>query len=155
MSQEVIFSYKTRGNSTSKDKPSVYFTCHPEDFGRYFEKICEDIFKTHDCAIYYTDDTTADEVFMLLLITAVKNNIPQEELPETIYIISDMEFDRGVNRDQTVFEDAKEKYEDYGYHLPRVVYWNVDSRHQQFPVDMNEKVWLWCPDAARQSLKWQ
>lgn len=76
---------------------------------------------------------------MLLLITAVKNNIPQEELPETIYIISDMEFDRGVNRDRTVFEDAKEKYEDYGYHLPNVVYWNVDSRHQQFPVDMNEK----------------
>ena len=66
-----------------------------------------------------------------------------------------MEFDMGVDPDQTVFEDAKEKYDDYGYHLPNVVYWNVDSRHQQFPVDMNEKVWLWCPDAARQSLKWQ
>ena len=50
-----------------------------------------------------------------------------------------MEFDVGVNRDQTVFEDAKEKYEDYGYRLPNVVYWNVDSRSQQFPVDMNEK----------------
>ena len=47
-------------NSSPKDKPRVYFTCHPEDFERYFEKICEDIFKTHDCAIYYTEDMTAD-----------------------------------------------------------------------------------------------
>ncbi len=96
--------------------------------------------KTRNCMAYNeVANTDLYEAFMLLLITAVKNNIPQEELPETIYIISDMEFDRGVNRDRTVFEDAKEKYEDYGYHLPNVVYWSVDSRHQQFPVDMNEK----------------
>ena len=60
MSQEVVFSYKTRGNSSPKDKPRVYFTCHPDDFERYFEKICEDIFKTHDCTVYYTDDMNAD-----------------------------------------------------------------------------------------------
>ena len=39
-------------------KPRVYFTCHPDDFERYFKKICDDIFKTHDCAIYYTEDMT-------------------------------------------------------------------------------------------------
>ncbi len=37
-------------------KPRVYFTCHPEDFEKYFKKVCDDIFKTHDCAIYYTED---------------------------------------------------------------------------------------------------
>jgi hypothetical protein len=30
-------------------KPRVYFTCHPDDFDRYFVKIREDIFVTHDC----------------------------------------------------------------------------------------------------------
>lgn len=60
MSQEVVFSYKARGNSSPKDKPRVYFTCHPEDFECCFEKICEDIFKTHDCTVYYTDDMNAD-----------------------------------------------------------------------------------------------
>ena len=96
--------------------------------------------KTHNCFAYNEiANTDLYEVFMLLLITAVKNNIPQEELPETVYIISDMEFDAGVKRDQTVFEDAKEKYEDYGYRLPNVVYWNVDARRQQYPVAMNEK----------------
>ncbi len=50
------YLYKTRGNSSPKDKPRVYFTCHPNDFERSFDKICEDIFKTHDCAVYYTKD---------------------------------------------------------------------------------------------------
>ena len=50
------FLYKTRGNSSPEHKPRVYFTCHPEDFSKHFEKICEDIFKTHDCAIFYTEN---------------------------------------------------------------------------------------------------
>ncbi len=40
-------------------KPRVYFTCHPADFEKYFDKLCEDIFKAQDCAIYYTPDMTA------------------------------------------------------------------------------------------------
>ncbi|MGN1409156.1 MAG: toll/interleukin-1 receptor domain-containing protein, partial [Eubacteriales bacterium] len=52
------YLFKTRGNSSPQNKPRVYFTCHPDDFERYFNKICEDIFKTHDCAIYYTEDMT-------------------------------------------------------------------------------------------------
>lgn len=57
---EVIFSYKTKRNTNPEGKPRVYFTCYPEDFDRFFDKISKDIFKTHDCAIYYTDDMTAD-----------------------------------------------------------------------------------------------
>ena len=52
-------SVKTKGNSNPDGKPRVYFTCHPQDFDRYFDKVCDDIFKTHDCAIYYTPDMTA------------------------------------------------------------------------------------------------
>ena len=37
-------------------KPPVFFTCHPDDFDLYFTKICADIFKSHDCAIYYTEN---------------------------------------------------------------------------------------------------
>ncbi|MBR5601150.1 MAG: tetratricopeptide repeat protein, partial [Clostridia bacterium] len=53
------FLCKTKGNANPKGRPRVYFTCHPEDFSRYFEKMCEDIFRTHDCAVYYTEDVTA------------------------------------------------------------------------------------------------
>lgn len=79
------------------------------------------------------------EVFMLLLMTAVKNKLPQSELPERLYIISDMEFNSGCTRDKTVFEDAREKFEDYGYRLPEVVYWNVESRGAHYPAIRNTK----------------
>jgi hypothetical protein len=51
---------RTKGNSSPKGKPRVFFTCHPADFQRYFDKICEDIFLTHDCAIYYTEDLSKE-----------------------------------------------------------------------------------------------
>lgn len=41
-------------------KRRVYFTCHPDDFEKHFKKICDDIFRTHDCAIYYTEDMTEE-----------------------------------------------------------------------------------------------
>jgi len=59
------FLYKTKENPNPKGKPRVYFTCHPDDFERYFVKICEDIFKAHDCVIYYTENMAEeiDEVY--------------------------------------------------------------------------------------------
>lgn len=48
--------YKTKGNTNPNKKPRVYFTCHPDDFEVHFKKICDDIFKTHDCAIFYIED---------------------------------------------------------------------------------------------------
>ena len=53
-------SYRTKGNSSPKGKPKVYFTCHPGDFSTSFEKICNDIFKTHDCAIFYCSEPDTD-----------------------------------------------------------------------------------------------
>ncbi len=51
---------KTKGDADPKDKPRIYFTCHPADFDQCFEKICNDIFKTHDCAIYYAENMNAE-----------------------------------------------------------------------------------------------
>lgn len=42
-------------------KPKVYFTCHKNDFDASFDKICDDIFRTHDCVVYYTENM--DEPF--------------------------------------------------------------------------------------------
>lgn len=51
---------KTKGNVNPQGKPRVYFTCHPDDFELCFKKVSDDIFKTHDCAIYYTEDMTEE-----------------------------------------------------------------------------------------------
>ena len=60
MNKETVFLCKTKGNSAKEGKPRVFFTCHPDDFSNYFTKICEDIFLMSDCAIYYTEDQSAD-----------------------------------------------------------------------------------------------
>jgi hypothetical protein len=85
-------------------------------------------------------DTNLEAVFDLILSAAVKHNIPQEELPAKLIIISDMEFNACVqNASATNFRNAKEKYEAYGYKLPEIVFWNVASRNRQQPVTMNEQ----------------
>ncbi len=85
-------------------------------------------------------NTNLQAVFELILRTAVENRLPQKELPTTLYIVSDMEFDscaRDASRSN--FENAKALYRRYGYKLPRVVFWNVQSRNEQQPVRMNER----------------
>lgn len=85
-------------------------------------------------------NTNIQKVFEVVLETAVKHNVPQEELPSTLYIISDMEFDC-CTRDASVtnFEYAKRLYAAHGYTLPQVVFWNVASRNRQQPVTKNEQ----------------
>ncbi len=52
------FKIAAKNQFDIEKKSRVYFTCHPDDFEKYFKKICDDIFKTHDCAVYYTSDMT-------------------------------------------------------------------------------------------------
>ncbi len=61
-------------------------------------------------------------------------------MPEKLYIISDMEFDCCAgNAEITNFEYAKSEFARYGYKLPQIVFWNVNSRNLQQPVRMNDK----------------
>jgi len=85
-------------------------------------------------------DTNLEAVFSLILKAAIKNQIPQKELPAKIYVITDMEFNRCVvNGDLTNFEKAKAAFNNAGYELPNVVFWNVASRNKQQPVRWNEQ----------------
>ena len=83
-------------------------------------------------------NTNIEAVFDFILNSAVKNNVPANELPAKLIIISDMEFDRCVsNADSTNFKNAKVKFEAYGYNLPDIVFWNVASRNRQQPITRN------------------
>ena len=85
-------------------------------------------------------NTNIQKVFELILRAAVKNKVPQSQMPSTLYIISDMEFDYcATGADITNFEYAKKIFAEAGYQLPKVVFWNVQSRNQQQPVTQNEQ----------------
>lgn len=91
-------------------------------------------------------NTNIEAVFDLILGVAIQNKIPKEEMINNILIISDMEFDsaqRGWRSEnnlltQSLFETIKEKYNNAGYDLPRLVFWNVNSRTKTIPLTENE-----------------
>lgn len=85
-------------------------------------------------------NTDLKKTFDLILRTAIRNKIEQKDMPEKLYIISDMEFDYCVgNAELKNFEYAKAEFERYGYRLPQIVFWNVASRNVQQPVTRNEQ----------------
>ena len=85
-------------------------------------------------------NTDIKKVFELILQAALDQGAGQEDLPETLYIISDMEFDSCAdNADLTNFQYAEKLYTAHGYRLPRVVFWNVASRGTHQPVTYNQQ----------------
>ena len=101
-----------------------------------------DIVEKVQYCVSYNECSNTDlaKTFDLILRTAVKNRLKQSDMPERLYIISDMEFDVCAgNAGMTNFESAKEKFAKYGYKLPQVVFWNVASRNRQQPVKKNEQ----------------
>ena len=139
--------FSERCNGEFKDKV-IEFSKNP----RYIDlSHCKTLADKKNVMCQYNDcsNTDIEKVFDLLLNTAVTHKIPQNELPQKILIISDMEFDFATNircighneimaRYQTLFETIKEKWSKYGYTMPNIVFWNVNSRTNTIPVTSNE-----------------
>ena len=53
-----VIKVNPKNQTEIEKKPRVYFTCHPDDFATCFMVVCDYIFATHDCAVYYTEDMT-------------------------------------------------------------------------------------------------
>jgi len=90
---------------------------------------------------YYYDDcsnTNIENVFELILDTAIESNMKQEEIPSTVLIISDMEFDGSMGASSNVFKNMSAKFEAHGYKLPKLAFWNVNSRTNTIPCKYNE-----------------
>ena len=94
-------------------------------------------------------NTNIEKVFDLILTAAIKHNMSQEDMPKNVLIISDMEFDycatsgnnngwSNIRPNQRLFDVIAQKYADAGYQLPRLVFWNVNSRTGAIPVKEND-----------------
>ena len=94
--------------------------------------------------------TNIEAVFDLLLDTAIRNNCSQDEIPQNVIIISDMEFNSSVttssygriygNKVNTLFEDMAEKWKRNGYEMPKLTFWNVDARQNNIPMTSDGNV---------------
>jgi hypothetical protein len=99
-------------------------------------------------------NTDLQKVFALILDQAKKFSIPETEMPTKILILSDMEFDAatqagrsyGWGNDATVISEwnptaqqmIAKMYEEAGYAMPSIIYWNIQSRGHNIPVSFEE-----------------
>lgn len=97
-------------------------------------------------------NTNFEAVIDLLLNTALKNKLTQDEMPTRLYVFSDMEFDQafgtrdnnspwgspfkpfGKDKVMTLMEQKKIEWENHGYKLPSVIFWNLRAAQKNIPA---------------------
>ena len=85
--------------------------------------------------------TDLEKALLKILDVALENHCSQKEMPKSLIIISDMEIDccaRQAHR-ENFYDYVSRVYEEHGYKIPNVVFWNVDSRHDVFLADKDRK----------------
>lgn len=76
----------------------------------------------------WDQSTNLQAVFELILGRALSNNVPQEDMPDSVIIISDMQFNKACGHNmKTNLEAIREKYKNSNYVMPNLVFWNVNS----------------------------
>lgn len=58
-----FLSYRTRDGSDPQGKPRVYFCSYRQTLSSCFDDICQDIFTTQNCAIWYNTGDERDDTF--------------------------------------------------------------------------------------------
>ena len=95
------------------------------------------------------DNTNIEATFDLLLNTARKTHCTQEDLPKKLVIISDMEFDqargysywhKSTTPTKSLIEGIEEKWNAAGYKMPKLVFWCVDARQDNIPMQVKDGV---------------
>lgn len=86
--------------------------------------------------------TNLEAAFELVLNTAIKGKMKSEDLPKTLIIISDMQINcvNGLAGDRMLFYDKMVKrFEEAGYKMPHVVFWNVNAQNATFHANLDSK----------------
>lgn len=80
--------------------------------------------------------TDIQRAFSTLLQSAVKYNVSQEQMPTTVVILSDMEFNCSWvnNTSVSAFDAIDAMYTKAGYKRPKLVFWNLAGRVGNCPV---------------------
>lgn len=84
--------------------------------------------------------TDIQKAFNLILNTATMFNVPQEEMPQILLILSDMQFNHAHGDNlKTNWEMIDQNYRDAGYERPSIIFWNLNGTSVDYPVP-NDKV---------------
>lgn len=91
---------------------------------------------------YWGNNTDLISAFRLILDHAIEHNVPEKDMPKAIIVISDMEIDNCTEDSyiyRTAIEELEIEFEESGYKLPNLVFWNVQSRNNVFHTDADRR----------------
>ena len=81
--------------------------------------------------------TNLEATFDLILNNALQHDIAEEDMPNVVLVISDMEFDHSCDN-YSAIDLIRNKYDQAGYVLPKIVFWNVNARPNNVPVKFDD-----------------
>lgn len=92
--------------------------------------------------VYGYDDWSNTDIYAtmkLILITAMTYDIPESDMPKMILILSDMQFDaHSHNFGGSLFDGIKREFEEAGYELPTICFWNLATEaYKTIPMQDN------------------
>lgn len=123
---DALTLYCAENNSAYKD----LFITFGEDVqvvrlhGEKFSDRVSELRRYDDCRT-----TNFAKVFAAILSYAEENHLTQDQLPEGIIVISDMQFDSAFNNtNASVFQSIKRHFERSGYTMPKLIFWCVTGK---------------------------
>lgn len=72
--------------------------------------------------------TNVISAFKLILKTAINGKVSNEDMPKTLLILSDMQFNHCSKYDHSAMESIEHEFEAAGYKAPNVVFWNLADK---------------------------
>jgi hypothetical protein len=72
-------------------------------------------------------NTDIEAVFDQIIATGTLHNLTQEQMPDRLFIFTDMQFDQVSGRKIKTFDKIKEKFKKHGYRMPQIICWNLRS----------------------------
>lgn len=94
----------------------------------------------HALASDWGMNTNFEKALQVILQAAVKNHAMQSEIPETLIVVSDMQFDdchSNAQKGWTFYKNMERMYKLKGYKIPEIVFWNVNSLSNVFQASAN------------------
>ena len=62
-----------------------------------------------------------------ILSVAVKNSVPQSDMPAMLLVLSDMQFNQCAHYDDSAMQMIERKFAEAGYTVPQIVFWNLNA----------------------------
>lgn len=124
----------------------ISFSSHPQLIETEGVDFCDKVARIYRQNL--CENTNIEATFDLVLNTAIYNGLSQKDLPESLIIVSDMQFDsargaygyysRGVET-TTLMKKIEAKWHASGYKMPHLIFWNVNAASGGGNIPMEDR----------------